>query len=475
MKLWKRKTLLILAFSLFFIIAPILVFYAMGYRYDFKNKIFRQIGMIILESKPDSADIYINNDYNSKTPFRIKNLLPNEYSVKISKDGFNSWEKILNVESKKVTWASNIVLFYKEPETKDLSDIKFNNSSISPNYKKIIASSNDQENYGLWLFDLDTGQSKNIYPGSNSDLISPISENDYRNLEYSNFKWSPNSKKLILSIKNKKSENTLILDTDENIKPIYLNDTYDLITQDVQWKSNEEIYLLDNTGNIHQIELNLKYPPKIILNQAVIFQFNKENNEIIYISREENGFQLISYVDNAKNNILNLPKDENFEIGMGMYNNLALLLKNKKELLLIDTITKEPRVIGNNINTFNWSKSKNKLLYLGKNELWFYALKKETTDQSTYLAYNFNESNLLTRYSTEIKNATWYSNEEYIALLLEDKMKILELDGREKRNSQEYNNNLLNKDYSIGFDKKGENIYLINKNNILQKVKITEF
>jgi hypothetical protein len=72
MKIWKRRIILIIAFSLFFVVSPILVFYAMGYRYDFKNKAFRQIGMIILESKPDNADIFINGEYNQRHPLGLR-------------------------------------------------------------------------------------------------------------------------------------------------------------------------------------------------------------------------------------------------------------------------------------------------------------------------------------------------------------------------------------------------------------------
>jgi len=472
MKLWKRKTLLIMAFSLFFVIAPILVLYAIGYRYDFENKSFRQIGMIILKSKPDNANISVNNKYKSETPFRIKNLLPNEYAIKVSKDGFNSWEKNLSVESKKVTWASNIVLFYEKPEINKLSDIALNKFSISPNYKKIIASSDHNNDFGIWLIDIESKQSEKIYPISEDvHQISPVTNNT----KYSNFKWSPDSKKIILSIKDDELENSLILDVNQDTEPIYINSSYDLKTRDIQWKNNEEVYLLDESGNIHQIELNLKYAPKRILENITNFKFSKGNDEIIYISKEKNEYKLSSIKGETKNHILNLPKDEKFEIGIGKYNNISLLLKNKKELLLINLDTNEPKVIGNNINTFRWSKNKNKILFFGNNELWFYALQKESEKETTAFAYDYNESNLLTRYSTEIKNAIWYPNKEYVTISLENNMKIIELDGRGERNCQEYKNNLLVKDHFMEFDKKGKNAYLINQDSILQEVKITEF
>jgi len=475
MKLWKRRILLILAFSLFFVIAPILVFYAIGYRYDFKNKSFRQIGMIILESKPENADIFINNKYEAKTPFRMKSLLPNEYDLKIDKEGFNAWEKKLSVTSKKVTWASNIVLFFKEPEIKKLSDIKFNNFSISPNYQNIIASSADKNNPGIWLIDIETKKSEKFYPKDDFYQNLPFPEEEINNLKYSDFIWSPNSKKIVFTIKTNKTRDVLIIDTNKEKEPLYINSSFDLKTKSLQWKNNEEIYLLDESGNLHQIELNFKYAPKIIAENIVDFKYNKKNNEIVYILKEDDINKLSSIKGETKNNILNLPKDEIFEIEIGKYNNITLLLKNKKELLLIDSETKEPKIIGNNVNAFKWSKNENMLLFFGNNELWFYDSKKENNNDILSPAYGYNESNLITRYSTEIIDANWYPNEEYITILLKNNIKIIELDGRDKRNYQEFKNNLLPKNHYIEFDKKGENIYLINKDDILQEVKITEF
>jgi hypothetical protein len=368
------------------------------------------------------------------------------------------------------------VLFYDKPEINKLSEVNFDQFNISPDFKNIIASSTNHNNYGIWLIDIKSRQSKILYPKENDiNQTSPISKDNYSHLKYSNFKWSPKSKNVIFSIKDDKLEDTVIIDINGYNEPMYMNSFFDLVVKDVQWKNDNEVYLLDESGNVHQIELNLNYESKIILKNVISFEFNNKNNTIIYISKEKNGFQLKSFSENINKNILNLPKDENFEIGIGKDNYLALLLKNKKELILINTETNEPKIIGNNINTFEWSKNKNKLLFFGNNELWFYALKKENASETTTLAYNYNEPNLLTRYSTEIKSSSWYPNEEYIAILLENNIKIIELDGRETKNCQEYKDNLLATNYFIEFDKKGKYIYLIDHDNTLQEVKITEF
>ncbi|MHA1657494.1 MAG: hypothetical protein ACTSUT_00005, partial [Promethearchaeota archaeon] len=59
----KKKTRLILLFScmaLFFTVAPLILLYSQGYRFDFdKNKIVKT-GGIFIEVSNTSAEIYIN-------------------------------------------------------------------------------------------------------------------------------------------------------------------------------------------------------------------------------------------------------------------------------------------------------------------------------------------------------------------------------------------------------------------------------
>jgi hypothetical protein len=67
-----------------------------------------------------------------------------------------------------------------------------------------------------------------------------------------------------------------------------------------------------------------------------------------------------------------------------------------------------------------WLPGTNKILYIKDFELWIYDL-------------NADQENLITRYSREIKKALWLSD-NYILILLDNTLKIIELDERDRRN-----------------------------------------
>jgi len=115
----KTRTILfsICAF-LFAVTAPSIIFYSQGYRLDFAARKIVQTGGLYFKVAPRSAQVYINGKPKDTTSIftnssLVKNLLPKTYAIEISKDGYYSWQKNLEVKEKQVTEAKNITLFPK--------------------------------------------------------------------------------------------------------------------------------------------------------------------------------------------------------------------------------------------------------------------------------------------------------------------------------------------------------------------------
>jgi hypothetical protein len=475
MKLWTRRLILFIALSLFFVIAPMIVFYAMGYRYDFKNKAFRKIGMIIVESVPQNVDLFLNNQFKSnKTPFKIKNLPPGEYSIKVTKKDYSSWEKKLFVESKMVTWASNVKLFYQSPKITSLLSLPEGNFSISLDYEKLVLNQSDQKNFGLVIFDLKSEKIEKIFPKSKDSLNKFNSKN---NVLFSNFLWSHDGRKIIFSWQEEGKRKYAMVDARDPDKVIFINDLFNLEIENVKWdkESNEKVYLINNK-NLYRLDLNSKTLSESLANQVIDYTLG--SNEIIYLANKtgEDGILLNKINKNKKEEketIMRLPKNENLEMKLGAENNLALLLAKKEKLYLINLKNNKSELLGEKIKNFAWSRNGDKLLYFGENEVWFNVLKDRA--ESVHPEYKFNYPNLLTRYSVRIKNVFWYPDEEHIVLLLDNSIKIVELDERDKRNFYEFSKDLKVKNYNLEFDKDGESIYLIDeKSKNLYKITITE-
>lgn len=117
----KNRAILFFSFvALFFLAAPVLVFYSQGYRLNWppqnRQKLIVMTGGLFIKASPKQANIYINGNLAKKTDFffgssLVENLLPRTYAVKIQKDGYQTWTKDLPVQEKQVTEVKHIILF----------------------------------------------------------------------------------------------------------------------------------------------------------------------------------------------------------------------------------------------------------------------------------------------------------------------------------------------------------------------------
>ena len=97
---------------LFFVTAPVVVLYTAGYRWNEKKVRLEKVGIIFLRSRPSGAEIFLDGKLRSDhTPARLRDLLPSDYLIKVTKKGYSAWSKTLPVASALTTFAEGIVLW----------------------------------------------------------------------------------------------------------------------------------------------------------------------------------------------------------------------------------------------------------------------------------------------------------------------------------------------------------------------------
>lgn len=116
MTLRTRRIILCLAVFFFALATPTILLYSWGYSFDWQKKRPVLTGGFYLESIPKKAEIYINDKPIKETPAFVKRLIPGEYQIKITKNGFHSWQKELKIDSGLVTEARNIFLIPLNPK-----------------------------------------------------------------------------------------------------------------------------------------------------------------------------------------------------------------------------------------------------------------------------------------------------------------------------------------------------------------------
>ncbi len=104
--------------AVFLAVAPALVFYTAGYRWNPKKNKLEHNGTIILDSVPADAEVKIDGRATGlKTPVTVQNMTPGLYRVSVSKIGYHKWEKNLELVSERVTFATSIWLWRRFDKT----------------------------------------------------------------------------------------------------------------------------------------------------------------------------------------------------------------------------------------------------------------------------------------------------------------------------------------------------------------------
>jgi hypothetical protein len=102
------------AVVLFFLLSPVVILYAQGYKYSFQDRQFYLTGTLALKANID-AKIYIDGQLEGDTSFfgnafNKNGLLPGTYELVAQKDGYHRWRKEVQVQEGLVTDFARVVL-----------------------------------------------------------------------------------------------------------------------------------------------------------------------------------------------------------------------------------------------------------------------------------------------------------------------------------------------------------------------------
>lgn len=125
-----KKTRLIILISCvvcFLLVAPVLVLYSEGYRFDFEKMGLTETGGIFISTLPSADQITVDSTISQKPGFLlnsvfIQSLLPKDHSVLIVKQGYFDYTKTLPVKGKGVTKLEKVLLFKKDLKFTQLLD-----------------------------------------------------------------------------------------------------------------------------------------------------------------------------------------------------------------------------------------------------------------------------------------------------------------------------------------------------------------
>lgn len=205
----KNRVPYTIGIAIFILIVAIgAIFYARGFKPDFKTGSIGRTGLIVASSIPTGAQVYLDDRLTSATDTNIAYLDPKKYKVKIQKDGYTTWEKEIEIRADLAT-EIKALLFPLAPEFKPQTTTGASSPTLSPDGGQIV--------YGV------SGERGGVFVISMADRPFPFKQ-DVRQLvgnkgviDYSkaDFIWSPDSKQIIARQKDANGQVTanLLIDT----------------------------------------------------------------------------------------------------------------------------------------------------------------------------------------------------------------------------------------------------------------------
>lgn len=195
--------------------AIIAIFWARGFKPNFRNGTIQRTGLIVANSVPTGAQVLIDDRLTSATNTSIAFLEPKTYKVKIEKDGYTTWQKDITVQADLAT-EINALLFPLAPQISPLTTTGASNPTLSPDSGKIIYGVSGI-NGGAYILPM----TDNIFAFRQGTKL--IAKNtavfDFSNAQ---FTWGPDSKQVIARFKAADGSVTanLMLDSDVSDQPL---------------------------------------------------------------------------------------------------------------------------------------------------------------------------------------------------------------------------------------------------------------
>lgn len=463
---FKRKIFLLSFVVLFFLTAPAVVLYALGYRFDNKNGILVHSGSITIESWPRDVDIYLNDEKQEKkqlnninNSYTVNGLKPGRYRLKCQKEGYTSWEKNIEVHSGLSTEFWNVLLY--PVENTDIN--QYNTPSIeqfflSPrNNDEVVYFYKDGGNNRVGLLNIRDISTDEIFSTSSLQFLEPSQEE--------NVEWSTDNKQILIPLTDGNQKQYIIarirkdrLNNITNLNQIF--DHHDVRLQKVRWmfEKNDELVILTSDHKLYYFFL--EDPEKTVLIDENVSAFNFAGNRIYYTQLPNNLVWEISGHDiSTKRQITNISvaSDQDEFIKFIVYDEYRLaIINNKKQLFVYNEEKEKGEKIFNEIDGqvegIQFSNDGKKLLYWTGNEIWALMLRDWDVQPIRKKSDRF----MVTRFSQPVRNVQWMDNYENILFTTGEQIKSVELDTRDRINMV---------DVAYASDTLNERDFFYNKNN----------
>jgi len=339
--------------------------FARGYRFSIQNGFtLSPTGIISAVSRPKGASVFINDKLITATDDTI-NLSPGIYTLKINKDGFIPWQKIVTVKPETV-YQADIQLFSAVPDLKPLTLTGAINPSANIDNTKIvysIASASATKDNGLYIIE-SNGLALSLIRG-NSRQLSP--DSSAINWSKFTFTFSPNSRQILAT--NKTNHINYLLSLDSPIDSQKLVDMTNKLTEiETDWQSQTALLI-----NVKLNSFPKEIRPYVSTSSARDIQLSSNEDKILYLTQNDG---------DIPNNLITPPPAQSTQLQNRQV--------KKGNYYVYDTKDDTNFLIGSQSEILNpsWLPNSNNIVFVANKNL--KVVDYDGTNQQTLFSSNFN-------------------------------------------------------------------------------------
>lgn len=367
---------------LFIIICVVLAISAFGYNLKYENGHFmtERTGMIILASRPGDAKIYLDGKpYKSRTSYiyllttNIGRLPLGEHTIKVEKDGYETWEGVFNVEPNIVAWGNYILLIPKERTTTPFSFSGNVTGTITSTDRSRILTLFENKTSGvfsIWEVNTDSKEKTRIFE---KKLAAGES---YRALSY-----STSNQRILLQRTTAAGTTHQVMENRENGQIWEVEEPFNLSFQNVVFnpRDHDSLYV-SKDKNLYSLNYAAKTMGAVLANN-VAYAYSDAGNLYLVQNVEGNYGLWRLEQNNTKTNIIKtLPVSDSYQIKyLPEADSYAVLTVKDKDLFYY-TITSGKLVLNKIADKVDWflaSPESKYVAYFKEGSLYCYETEKD--------------------------------------------------------------------------------------------------
>ena len=271
------------------VLVTIITFLMFGYRFDSKQGNLEQNAFLQFSSTPSGATVSIDgNVIGSKTSSK-SSVRAGKHVIVVWRDGYQTWQKTINVQSGTLTWLNYILLVPKKLTVESVANYKTIYSSLaSPKGNYILVQPQpNAPTYKLIDISSDNIASKEIIiPASMYSEPSVAGVTHTFNIE----KWDDGERYVIIKHAYGDKTEWIVLDTQDVSQTKNVTKTFNIAIDKTIFSSNSGngLYVLD-AGDIRKLDLEAGTISKPLVSNVSNFDFYNDSKVITYVGKGKTG------------------------------------------------------------------------------------------------------------------------------------------------------------------------------------------